>query len=109
MTDSENAALTSARDGIVRAFEAATCVQPPGPPDVIDEWTSFEVTKHEVGVRYKGTWYCIEFCEFPDGGFGNGSIRDVGPGGKAHGSPVRLTSDQIEAIADGIDRRTSAG
>jgi hypothetical protein len=68
---------------------------------VVEEWTRFEVTRHEVDVRYQGRWYCITFCGYPNGDFGDGWIWQIGSDGARLEPPAKLSAHQIGSIVDG--------
>jgi len=105
---SQEVELAAVRDGIERAFRAMHYVVAPGESDSVDEWTCFEVTRHEVDVRYRGNWYCLVFSEYPDGDYGDGWIWRLGAGGGKQGPPLKLSQEQIGAIADGAGGRYSS-
>jgi hypothetical protein len=105
---SQEVELAAARDGIERAFQAMHYVVGPGDSDLVDEWARFEVTRHEVDVRYRGQWYCVTFCEYPDGDYGDygdGWIWRVGADGAKQGTPLKLSQEAIGSIVDGAGSR----
>jgi len=80
----------------------------PDEREFVEEWASFQVTKHEVDVRYSGRWYCVTFSEYPDGDFGDGLAWDLDSTDKKKGPAVRLSQHQIGSIVDGMGDRCSS-
>ena len=102
---SQEVELAAVRNGIERAFRAMHYVVAPGETDSVDEWVRFEVTRHQVDVRYRGNWYCLVFSEYPDGDYGDGWIWRLRAGGEKQGPPLELSQEQIGAIVDGAGER----